>query len=60
MAISYGDSSYRRSKRREARQGKSGPILALAVVVAGLLWLGPQTTSIFQGVVSSMLRLPIY
>ncbi len=54
MAITYKDSRSARPKR-----SVMAPLLAAILAVAGLLWLGPQVTDKLEGVVSTVLRLPI-
>jgi hypothetical protein len=55
MAIAYKDGRGGRPKR-----SGSGPLLVAVIAAAGLLWLSPQVTDKLGGVVSSVLRLPIY
>ena len=53
MAITYKD-----TRRQEKSQGRSGPVLAVIVVIGGLLWFAPQTTAMVENVLSTMLALP--
>jgi hypothetical protein len=55
MAIAYKDNRAARPKRRG-----TGPLLVAILAIAGLLWLSPQVTERLEGVVTSVLRLPIY
>jgi hypothetical protein len=53
MAISYKD-----TRRAENKPGRSGPFLAAIMVVGGLLWFGPETTSFVESAVSTIISLP--
>ena len=54
MAITYKD-----TRRSQKKWGASGPILVAMVVLGGLLLLGPQTTSMLENTLATVLRLPV-
>ena len=53
MAITYRDSRSGKPKR-----GVSVPVLAVIVAIGGLLMLSPQTASVLESMVATVLRLP--
>ncbi len=55
MAISYRD-----SRRAQTKRSGSGPILVAMLVLGGLLLLGPQTTSMLEDTLATVLRLPLH